>query len=256
MGYLWNSFSALSFTLSFFYSLVWLTYVLVLASRPDVTSAVSPIPTIAKWEWRINRQYRRIALGRQVKALIRKSPSGETSQLSRHTNGFAFQCPGLHFPFKVMVSAAPRSSTRTIGVLAAHHLFRPTVLMSSAWRADHRHPPPSTTSSGPPCRYRRYSKGSKHTGVIHQYIRRLWGSFLYCCDSADERTRGGICGNNRKRVALLKYHGFPEPLSHYVATPRSPLDLSHEHFDSRHREPETSSPGDFTAWHTFVRTST
>ena len=139
--------------------------------------------------------------------------------------------------------------------------------------AGHRRSAPYTISSGPRCRSQLRPKGSSRTGVIHHRVPRPQGSSLHCCDSADERTRCSLCGNNCKGLALLNYDQFPEQPHQYVTTPRPSSDPSHQLTSiamtgslklahratlllgrpSRVRELETSAHRDFTAWQIFFR---
>ena len=119
-----------------------------------------------------------------------------------------------------------RGSTRTIGAPAVLHIFRPAVSVSSSRHADHRHPSPYNTSSGPRCSCQRHPKSRKHTGVIYHHIPCPQGSSLHCHDSTDERARGGIFGYNRKRVTLMNYNRFPEPpppVGRYFSSDIGPL---------------------------------
>ena len=79
------------------------TYVFVLAVRPDDTSTVNPIPRIAEREWYLDREHRRAALGRPVESLTCESPSRETPQSGRLTDGFMCPYPTSHFPCEVLV---------------------------------------------------------------------------------------------------------------------------------------------------------
>ena len=60
-------------------------------------------------------------------------------------------------------------------------------------------------------------------------------------------TGGNICGNNRRGVALLSCHRFPEPPTWYVATSRPSSDPSYQHLGCRDQESKPSVYGDFTA---------
>ena len=152
-------------------------YLLVLAARPYVTSAMNSIPRPTERKWHLDRKHRRAALSRSLEPLTRESSCRETPQLGRPTNGFAFPFTTSRFPFEMIVSTAPtgqhvhhRHSCCTqalrvhgVGVVSTARgplmsttvqpLFRPAMLVSIAPEGQHaygRHPSPYTTPSVQP----------------------------------------------------------------------------------------------------------